>query len=147
MKPALTTQEREQVRMFSLAGMRQKMICREVGLSKHLVRKVQREHNLLPYAAIGRLPPAISARILELLRQGHGSPFIARALGLPGHKVREVMREHSFRRPPGQTGCRYKLSAEKKRAIRRAFREFEKRIAREFGVSTRWVERFWRRQR
>jgi hypothetical protein len=146
LKHRVTDKEREHIRMFSTVGMMQKNVAAEVGLCRATVSKVQKQLGLNPHST-EPLSPAFEKKILDLFREGHGAPFIAKKLDLPQHRVADVMHKFSLRQQPGKTGCRYFVSAKKKRVIRRMFRTFEKRIARQFGVSEEWVEKFWRRRK
>ena len=138
--------EREQIRMFASCGMLQKHIAAQFGLSRATVSKVQKSFGLSPHST-EPLAPEIEKQILDLCRRDYGAPRIASRLGLSQHRVTAVMRAHSFRQRAGKIGCRYFVSREKKRVIRRRFRAFEKRIAREFGVSEEWIQKFWRRRK
>jgi DNA invertase Pin-like site-specific DNA recombinase len=141
----VTIEQREQIKMFSLAGMKQKAIAREVGLCRATVSRAQKQLGLSPHST-EPLSPEMVKKILDLCRQSYGAPTIANKLEVPRHRVEQVMRAFSFRQQAGKLGCRYFVSAEKKRVIRRMFREFENKIAGQFGVSATWVQRFWRRR-
>jgi glycerol dehydrogenase-like iron-containing ADH family enzyme len=142
-------QTRQQIQVFSAARMPQKHIAKQLGLSIHLVRKTQKEFGLLPHST-EPLPAATRKQILAFLHQ-HGAPTIARILGVQQHQIYRVAREAKFRRAPGSSGFRYKFSAEEFRAIRRALRISERRIAEKFGTSRAWVSAFrhrmWRTDR
>jgi len=136
----LTLEEKEQIRALS-ARTKQKVIARDLDISVHLVRKAQKEFGLLPHST-EPLSAEMKAKVLNLFRERHGAPYIANALDLPQHRVTRVREEFKFTHPRGVVGHRYHLSVEKLRCIRRAIRESEKKIAREYGVSREWLSRF-----
>jgi transposase-like protein len=140
MKRKLTFEEKEQIRALS-GTMLQKNIASELNISKHLVRKAQKEFGLLPYS-MEPLSAEMEEKVLALFRQGHGAPHIAKVLNLPQHRISRVREEYLFRHAPGIVGHRYYLSVEAKRALRRAIRTSERKIARDFGVSRAWLSKF-----
>ncbi len=142
----LTDELKGQIQALSIGGMLQKHIARELEISVHLVRKTEREFGLVRHS-MAPLSEETEAKVLNLLRRGHGTPFISKMLNQPQHRIEAVRKAHGFKHAPGVSGHRYHLSVEKKRAIRRRFRVFEKRIANEFGVSETWVANCLRRRR
>jgi transposase len=137
--------QKEQVRAFTVAGMLAKHIATEMGLSRATVSKIQKSFGLSPHST-EPLSPEMVQRILRLFGRGQGVPYISRTLSVPAHRVEQIKRERGFRHPKGTIGCRYSISREMKRAIRRRFRTFEKRIADEYGVTEGWVQKLWRRR-
>jgi hypothetical protein len=136
----LTSAQEGQIQLFSAIGRKQKSIAKQLHLSVHLVRKVQREHGLLPHST-DPLPPEIEQQITKLFQQGHGAPFICAKLAVGQHRVYQVLRERSLKRRLG-VGHRYNLSTADKRDIRRAFRIFETALAKRYGVTRSWISRF-----
>jgi hypothetical protein len=136
----------EQIKVFAVAGMRQKDIATKLGLCRASVCHVQRKlglgkNNMEP------LPTKMVDRIRTLLRAGRGEPHITRVLNVPRHRVRQVMHQGLFRQKAGHLGCRYQVSREEQSAIRTQFRAFEKTLANEYNVSLGWVQRFLRRRK
>ena len=136
----LTLEEKEKIRALS-GGMLQKHIASRLNISVHFVRNAQREFGLLPHST-EPLSAEMKRKVLDLFGEGHGSPYIAKALDLPQHRVEQVREEFRFRHPEGIVGHRYYLTTEKKRAIRRAIRTSERKIAKDFGVSREWLSKF-----
>jgi hypothetical protein len=133
-----TEQQRHHVKMFSIAGMRQRDIAKEVGLIPQTVGKIQRALGLAPHArAHEPVPRETVHAVLRLLRKGHGEPRIATELCLPRHIVRKIMVRYGIR-----VGKRYDLSIEDLRDIRRDLRESERAIAKKYHVPRGWISRF-----
>jgi len=139
-KPTVTPEQIEKIKTLSGRTL-QKEIAANLGLSVHLVRKIQRRFGLLPNC-MEPLSPEVERKVLELFRQGHGAPFISKTLNVPQHRAQGVAEEHRFRHAPGVVGHRYYLDLHTKRAIRRELRTSERAIAKKFGVTREWLSRF-----
>ena len=133
-----------QIGMFAAAGLPYKNIAESVGVSKATVCGIVRRLGLARHST-EPLPPETVAKIVERLRRGQGTPRISKALGIQQHRVEKIRRECKLKKRAGENGCRY--DEQMKKIIRRKFRTFESRIAREFGVSPGWVRRFLRRRK
>ena len=136
----LTEELKAQVRALS-GRTQQKHIASELNISVHLVRKTQREFGLLPHS-MEPLSAETKGQVLALFRQGHGAPYIAKFLNIPQHRVQDVREEYRFTHAKGIVGHRYHLTVKGKRAMRRALRESERKIAKQFGVSREWLSKF-----
>jgi len=125
----------------TLRGEKQKDIAAAMRLSTDTIRKHQAAANLRPNQSFTATPEQ-KKEVFRLFAEGHGSPYISTQLNLPGHVAARVMRELGLRRTAGEQYARYDFPVEKLRCIRRAIRESERRIAKEFGVSHSWLRRF-----
>lgn len=143
----ITTERRERIRVLSLRRMKAKDIAAEVGVSRSAVSKIQQVFGLNPHNT-APLSPEVKEKILRLFHEGgHGAYYISTKLSLSLTRVRCFMRTHGLRQRAGKVGCRYTVTAEQEREIRREFRALEKRIAREMNVSPMWVRKLVRKIR
>jgi transposase-like protein len=138
--------QREQIKMFSIAGMTLTGICKEVGVHRQTVCAIQKSLGLTKRNPEPE-PVEVEKEILKLRREGYGSPRISKKLNVPLHRVLIVLQAHTLIAPPGTAGCQYSVPVMTQRAIRREFRSFEKRIAKKYGLSLVWTQRFLRRRK
>ncbi len=134
---------RQEILKRTRAGELQKHIARALRLSKDTVGKIQREHGLQPYPGF-TLTAKKEKQVIALFKAGFGQPYITKTSHVPGHIVYEIRDRHGLRRAPGTAYARYNFAAPQLRAIRRAIRTAERRIAHEFGVTHSWLRQFRR---
>jgi transposase len=144
-RPRVTTEQTKLINMFTLGGLSQKNIAKQLGLPPVTVGNVQRVLGIASRSGRLPLPTALEDKIIKM-RKKHGSPTIARLLGLPQWRVEDVFRERRFLQTPGKISSRYYVNDREKRAIRRKQRAFEREISKQFGVSEIWMRRFLRRR-
>jgi hypothetical protein len=135
----------EQIRMFSLVGMAQRQIVKEVGVNIGTVNEVQRRLGFNVKDTMP-VPKEIEEQIVQLYKDGISGRRIAEQISLPFHRVEIVLQAHRLKPPAGAPGCVYAVPDAIKKAIRREFRQFEKHIAAKFNVSDVWTRRFLRRR-
>jgi transcriptional regulator with XRE-family HTH domain len=125
------------------AGEKQKQIARAMRLCKGTIAKIERENNLQRHP--GFIPTRQQEKqVIKLFRAGFGAPYITTMTHVPGHIVYEIRDRHGLRRAPDTAYARYNFAAPQLRSIRRAIRQSERRIAREFGVTHSWLRQFRR---
>jgi transposase len=139
----VTEIHRARILALSAAGMRQQDIAKSLHLCKVTVGNWQRKLGCSPNRrAHERLPVETEKTIVKLLRAGHGASYIAKHLVVSMAAVYKLKRRFHIERKPGQAGFRYHKTILELRSIRKRLRESEKTIAKEFGVSRRWLSGF-----
>ncbi len=144
-RPRVTAEQTKLINVFTLAGLSQKNIAKQLGFLPVTIGNIQRLLGIAPRSGRMPLPTALENKIIRMHKK-HGSPTIARLLGLPKWRVEDVFRERRFLQTPGKISSRYYVNDREKRAIRRKQRAFEKEISKQFGVSEIWMRRFLRRR-
>jgi len=125
------------------AGEKQKHIARALRLCKGTIAKIERQNNLQRHP--GFVPTRQQEQqVIKLFRAGFGAPYITTMTHVPGHIVYEIRDRHGLRRAAGTAYARYNFATGQLRAIRRAIRTAERRIAHEFGVTHSWLRAFRR---
>jgi hypothetical protein len=139
----VTDIQRARILALTASRMSQQNIGKSLGLCAVTVGNWQRKLGVSPNRRAGeRLPRETERKIVKMLRAGKGAPYIVAQLAVPPAEVYKLKRRFKIERKPGQAGFRYHKTILELRAIRKRLRESEKTIAKEFGVSRRWLSGF-----
>ena len=121
----------------------QKEIARDLNLDTATVGKVEKEIGAQRHPGYS-LTPAQHAKIVSLLAEEHGAPYIAKTLRIPQHVVQKTMRLVRHKLERGAVGYKYGFQREELRLIARELREAEREIAARWRVRPSWLRRFRR---
>lgn len=137
-------QIREQIRILSSAGMPPRTVAKTLGVCLSAVSAIRAKTGL-GLRDFEPLSAAAENRIVKLYTTKFGgSPAIAKKLNLPLHRVVQILQARKLIAQPGENGCRYGVTRQMKRSMRREFRAFQKRLAAKYKVSLIQVKRFLR---
>jgi hypothetical protein len=125
----ISSQEREQIRRLTLAGVRQSVIARKLKIGAPSVSKAQRTMGL-PTVLVWP-----EEKIMKLFRAGWPGYKISKFLGVPSNRVFETAHKNKFRRADGKGGYRTDPQAEAQliEALKRR-EDYAIRLARKYKV-------------
>jgi hypothetical protein len=124
----VTSQERDEIRKLTLAGVRQSVIARKLKITAPSVSKAQRAMNLPTHIVIPE------EQIMELFRAGWAGYKISKHLHVPANRVFAVAHKNNFHR---EDKAGWKTPMENERRFIEALKRREnyiKVLARKYGM-------------
>jgi hypothetical protein len=141
----LTEEQCAQVLVCLGSGMLQKDVAAQFQVTRATIWKVARRAGFHSYN-MDPLTEEMQERATQLFRQGRSVRYVSRALSIPWHKAKQLSNKYLL----AQTGSvegRPRLTKLEEAAIRTAFRDFEKKMAVEYGVEVHVIQRLLRRRK